>query len=325
MTFLLLVGVLSGCGDSTEGGATESTGANKDNTLKVLTLGHSLAVDSGHMLAMVAHAEGRDGLKVGTLYYSGCPLGKHVEYLTKNSPEYILYLSSTENPDEAPQAMESVTMQDALVLDEWDVIVMQGGVFEVGKDPTYQANSIQTIQKYVNENKLNPDAVFAWHMFWVPPLDNSLRDMYPDPQNNTYYTNYKDFQDDRSVLYDAVTGCVEKHILSDDTFSFMIPSGTAMENALSSYLEEKDLYRDYAHASDLGRVIAAYTWYCRLYDVDALDEIKLDVIPKKLFKSTKLTEDRVLTDSEKQIILESVNNALKEPLKMTPSAYTTAP
>ena len=113
--------------------------------------------------------------------------------------------------------------------------------------------------------------------------------------------------------------------MTDPTFTGLIPSGTAIENALSSYLEEKDLHRDYAHASDFGRVIASYTWFCVLTGVEELKEIKLDAIPKNFFKSIQASEDRVLTEAEKALILESVNNALKNPLQMTQSQYTEAP
>ena len=122
-----------------------------------------------------------------------------------------------------------------------------------------------------------------------------------------------------------ITKCVNDHIVPDETFQYLIPSATAFENALSSYLEEKDLHRDYAHASDLGRVIASYTWFCTLTGVEQLEQIKLDTIPKNFFKSTVAAEDRVLTDVEKAIILESVNNALANPLQMTQSQYTEDP
>ena len=59
--------------------------------------------------------------------------------------------------------------------------------------------------------------------------------------------------------------------------------------------------------------------------VDQLDEVKLDAIPVAFFKSTKGTQDRVLTDGEKAIILEAVNNALANPWNMTQSQYTVAP
>ena len=41
--------------------------------LKVLTLGHSLAVDSCHFLALIAATEGDSGLSVATLYYPAVP------------------------------------------------------------------------------------------------------------------------------------------------------------------------------------------------------------------------------------------------------------
>jgi len=202
---------------------------------------------------------------------------------------------------------------------------MQGGVFEIAYDDKYQDGNIQFIQNYVDSIKTNPDAIYAWHMPWACPTDNELRDKYPYSPNS-YYTSYEAFNDDRSTMYQAITGAVGRNIVTDDSFIYLIPSGTAIENALSSYLVEKDLHRDYVHVSDLGRVISSYTWYCTLAGIDHLDEIQLDAIPKAFLKSTSdKTQDRVLTDAEKAIILESVNNALANPLQMTQSQYTVAP
>lgn len=263
-------------------------------------------------------------MKVATLYYSGCPLYRHVEFMTANAAEYKLYISSTETPNNPPEIMENVTMQDALRFDYWDIIVMQGGVFEIADDSKYKDSNIQRIQEYVNQHKMNPNAIFAWNMAWAPPVDNSLRDQYPY-ENNSYYTSYIPYGDNRSNLYNAITKCVNDNILTDETFAFMIPSGTAMENALSSYMEETDLHRDYVHATDLARVMVSYVWFCRLTGVEKLEEIKLDAIPVQFFNSTQSLEDRVLTDAEKQLILESVNNALANPLQVTQSQYTEAP
>ena len=293
--------------------------------LKVLVLGHSLAVDTGHMLSMIAAAEGYESLKLGTLYYSGCELWRHVQYLQADSPEYRLYVSSTDEPNVPPTTMDSVTMKQAIKFDYWDIIVMQGGAFEIGQDEAFKNGNIQIVQDYVNEHKLNPTAIFAWHMAWALPTNNTLRDKYPY-ENNPYYGTYqKLFNEDRATMYNAVTSCVRDNIMTDDTFEFMIPCGTAMENALSSYWEETDIHRDYAHATDLARVMTSYVWYCRLTGIDQLEEIKLDAIPKKFFKSMTAAEDYVLTEMDKNIILESVNNALANPLKMTQSQYTVAP
>ena len=294
--------------------------------LKVLVLGHSLAVDTGHMLALVANAEGYESLKLGTLYYSGCELWRHVQYLTNDSREYRLYVSSTDTPKQVPEVIEDVTMLEAIRFEYWDIIVMQGGAFEIAQPDQMSNGNIQIIQDYVNKNKLNPAATFAWHMAWALPVNNDLRNMYPYPENNPYFSKYKKlFNEDRDAMYNAIVGCVKDTILTDETFKFVIPCGTAMENALSSYWEETDIHRDYGHASDVARVMTSYVWYCRLAGIDKLEEIKLDVIPKNFFKSTDLPTDRALTDAEKAIIIESVNNALANPLHMTQSQYTEAP
>ncbi|MBR4864515.1 MAG: DUF4886 domain-containing protein [Oscillospiraceae bacterium] len=294
--------------------------------LKVLTLGHSLAVDSGHMLNLVADAEGYDQpMEIATLYYSGCPLYKHVNYIKNNSAVYDLYVSSTTTPGKAPVITKSVTMEYGVKYMDWDIIIMQGGVFEIAYDDKYQDGNIQFIQNYVDSIKTNPNAIYAWHMAWACPTDNELRDKYPYSPNS-YYTSYEAFNDDRTTMYNAITGAVSRNIVTDDSFLYLIPSGTAIENALSSYLVEKDLHRDYVHVSDLGRVIASYTWYCTLAGIDHLEEIQLDAIPKAFLKSTSdKTQDRVLTEAEKAIVLESVNNALANPLQMTQSQYTVAP
>lgn len=327
LAFALLLPVLSGCGntsnapETTQAAPTEP--AEEAKVLKILTLGHSLTVDTCHMLNLVANAEGYEHMLIGTLYYSGCPLNKHVEFLTKDEPAYNLYLSSTERPSMTPEVTDGVTMKYALTFEYWDIILMQAGVFEVAKSETYTNGDIQTIQNYVNEHKLNPLAKFAWHMPWVFPVD---RDLQLTKDNDSYHKQYEAYGQDRSKLFAAMTKCVGDHIMTDDTFAFMIPTGTAIENALSSYMVEKDLHRDYAHATDFGRLIASYTYYCRLVGIEQLEEIKLDTVPKVFFRSTPSSNpDWVLTDHEKDLILESVNNALKNPLQVTQSQYTEAP
>ena len=327
---MLLLGTMGACGSTqqTETTEDESTSAQEVPTkgfLKVLTLGHSLTVDSCHMLALVAKAEGYEGLHVGTLYDSGTPLSRHVDYLQRDAKGYSLYYSNTEDVSGPPLVMDEVTMREALRYQAWDLIVMQGGTFDLAAKTTFMDGNIQIIQKYVNEHKLNPNAVFAWHMPWAFATEQSLQNTFPRPDNNPYPKGYAAFGNDRLKLYEAIAKNVKEYILTDDTFQFLIPTGTAIENAMSSYLTEFDLIRDYAHATDYGRLIAAYTWYCRLAGIEQLEDIQLTTIPKRFFKSTVGTEDRVLTDMEKAILIESVNNALKTQLEVTQSQYTEAP
>jgi hypothetical protein len=321
----MLLPIFAGCAKEEKPEETKTAPAEppeEAKVLKVLTLGHSLTVDACHMLNMVAHAEGYESMLIGTLYYSGCPLYKHVEFLTKDEPAYNLYLSSTDKATAIPEITDGVTMKYALTFDNWDIIVMQAGGFEITESETYTNGNIQTIREYVNKYKADW-AIFAWHMPWAFPVDTDLQQTQ---SSGTVHQNYEKYGQDRSKFYGAMTKCVSDHIMTDETFDFLIPSGTAIENALSSYLTEKDLHRDYGHASDFGRLIAAYTWYCKLAGIDQLEEIKLEKVPRQFFKSIPAgTPDWVLTDHEKEMILESVNNALKEPLQMTQSKFTEKP
>lgn len=327
LVLAMVLPVLAACGKTEETPETTKPAATEPEeeakVLKILTLGHSLTVDACHMLNLVAAAEGMENLVIGTLYYSGCPLNKHVEFSSGNQAVYNLYLSSSATPNSIPDIQKEVTMEYALSYDYWDIIIMQAGVFEVARSATYTNGDIQTIQEYVNKHKLADWAIFAWHMPWVFPVDRDLQKM---KDNDSYHKNYEEFDHDRSKLYNAMTKCVGDHILTDETFQFLIPSGTAIENALSSYMTEKDLHRDYAHATDYGRLIASYVWYCKLAGIEKLDAVKLDKVPKQFFKSIPAgSPDWVLTDHEKELLIESVNNALKNPLQMTQSKFTEKP
>ena len=293
---------------------------NAKRPFKILTLGHSLAVDSCHMLNLVAATEGfgRE-LIIGTLYYSGCRLSRHVEFLTENKDAYNLYLSSSATPEQPPLILKKVTMEYALKYDAWDMIIMQGGVFEMARDDTFADDRIETVINYVNANKTNPEAVFAWHMPWATPIDHELRDKYPYTPNS-YYTSYEAFGDDRLKLFGIFCENARKHILTNPIFVRYIPTGAAFQNALTSIFTEKDLHRDYAHATDLGRLMAAYTWYGVLAGVKAFDRIKVDAIPMAFLRSTAdKTQDRPLTEQEKLAMVEAVNNALSNPLAVTRS------
>ena len=335
LSVITLMCVFNACGTDVPKGSESTASAAptepeaEAKVLKVLTLGHSLAVDSCHMINLIAATEGTgqyDEIVIGTLYYSGCKLSQHVQFLRADSPEYHLYLSSTKTPGQPPKIMENVTMYNAIKHDYWDIIVMQGGGGGENTDPSKNITTdIRTIQSYVNEHKLNPLATFAWHMSWSLPADEALLDMYPYSPNAHKETMRK-FGFSRENYYNALIQVIETTIITDETFRLLIPSGTAMQNAWSSYMEDKDIHRDYGHANDVGRAMTAYVWYCKLLGIEHLDELKLDAIPKAFLKSTAdKTQDRVLTEMEKAVMLESINNALADPLRMTQSQYTEAP
>lgn len=325
LSILLVLSVFSACGGEagtpTEPQVTEDPEEAK--VLRVLTLGNSSSSDACHMLNLIAGVEGFDGeLYVGILYYSGCALTQHVTFAKENSRQYTLYTASSLTPDVPRQGVEGVTMKEAVTYADWDIIFLQASGFE--KESSFTDGSIQFLQDYVNQNKTNPTAVFGWHQPGVGSTDLDLIATYPYSPN-PYETEYAKYDYDRNRIFAERMGRVEQYILPDESFIHFIPSGTAAENAITSYLGQQGMKRDYGHLSDLGRVIAAYVWYCKLTNTTQLEQIKLDAIPVAFFKTSTGNQPRVLTQAEKDIILESVNNALANPYEITQSQYTRAP
>ena len=73
------------------------------------------------------------------------------------------------------------------------------------------------------------------------------------------------------------------------------------------------LTEDGYHMNELGRVITSYTWLATFLN-EPLTEINI----------TNVTDTLILTEQDKAMILESVNNAIKNPFAVTQSQYTTA-
>ena len=65
---------------------------------------------------------------------------------------------------------------------------------------------------------------------------------------------------DRSFMLTERTSRVERYIMSDPSYVYVITTCTAVENAITSYLGQKGIKRDYTHLTDVGRLIASYVW-----------------------------------------------------------------
>ena len=83
--------------------------------------------------------------------------------------------------------------------------------------------------------------------------------------------------------------------------------GTAIQNARSSYVGDT-LTRDGYHLSPLGRYMTGYMWFSILTGED-LTELDLTAVDGKL----------TLTDRDKAMVIECVNNALTNPTEVTPA------
>lgn len=311
----------------------ELSGAPGTKELKILTIGNSLSVDATRMLAYIAQQEGSEGIKIGTLYHANCSLQEHADFLVNDKAEYWYYESGFDAETAAtlaegslvPKETKSYIGKDAIVAQDWDIIIMQHAVFQSGDPDTYD-DSIETIIRYVNANKTNPNAVFAWNMTWMGPVDKDLlaTSATSSPGFEGAYQRYTKATLDReaqTMMYEKIVSAVQSKITNSGAFVYLLPSATMMQNALNA-TSDKVMYRDYIHGSDYGRLMNGYLWYSILTG-KTIESPAVTKIPGALrYASADRASDLSLTQRQIDILVEAVNNAIASPFTATDSQYS---
>jgi len=313
-------------------------------SLKVLTIGNSLSVDAGHMLGYIAKIEGVQSIRIGTLYYGGCTQQQHANFLTNNTPEYRWYdtnisdLQNTADADTVPEVSmkkaDQITMYEGIVMDDWDIIVTQQGVWQAGQPETHEED-LATVLAYVRKHATNPNAILLWNMNWAPPVEEDMlakanNGIPPDAsgfessyKTMTGFDVVKNNKDAQNKMFELIRNAVQTKILTNPEFIDVIPAATAQQNALWSGMTDQDMYRDYIHASDLSRYIYSYLWFCKLTGME-FEGVKSTSVPlavryiKKddISEIPPATEDLDLTQDNNyllNIVNHSIASALADP------------
>lgn len=343
LVLVLCCGVFSACGETKKTETKqEETIVEDDGVLKILMIGHSLGNDSTYLLPEVFKNENAGPLVMGVIYHSGCRLGQHLEYSSQNAAQYAYYEYDTQvdnqwrradcNGGYAPfiagtgtdQFIEdgsiAQTMEFGITRHDWDIIVTQAGVFEAAatKDSAYNVNiaeDLNALLEYVLSKDIEPASKpkIGWNITWTCPSDEMMNDTY----KNHLYNNFANADE----MYEAIVKTAKDVVAPAYDFEYIFPSGTALQNARSSALEPKDLYRDTIHANDYGRLIVAYTWYCTLTgkDINSCQFGAINSISLVNNLMVSMGQNFEMTEQQKTILIESVTNALASPFAMTQS------
>lgn len=311
-------------------------------TLKILMIGHSLGNDATYLVPEVFKAHSDTHLIMGVLYHSGCRLHQHVTYMEKDAAQYAYYeydtaadtqwrradcdgayhpfFSGMGNDIYIEDGSIAQTMRYAITRQDWDIVVMQAGVFEAankndGVCSVQIPQDIAKIQGYVLRNLIDQtkQPTFLWNMTWSTPMD-------PELLNASYTSCLQKLCDgDSAKMYAEICDTLRNVVKPTCAFADIMPSGTAMQNA-KQVLTDKELYRDTIHASDFTRLMTAYIWYCKLTGAD-LAQLPIISIPSVLrgnAAARKTGEDDTLTSEQVQILKTCAMNAMKHPYGVTP-------
>ncbi len=327
-----------------------------DGSLNILLIGSSHGLDSTRILYEVFQAEGlpkgTENLTIANLYYSGCTMQQHADFLTNNKAVYEYHKVSTESNGKWTR-QKGATGLTAMQDKQWDIVILQQANRWSGIPEKYNANQLSAVMNFVKANQaVTPE--FAWNMLWACPDDYEMflnddaryaihyitKDVNDTVDFRTYNETY--FSDNsgvyqQEILYTKITENVNSYRDYIDTDK-VCPAGTAIlkaqkllqEEGLTDQQAQLRVYRDYTHLSHYGRLIAAYTWYGTLMgktEFKAEDIIR--VIPKHLnnneyddHNSTYNTSNSyptlknnvyTFTDQDVEVLVEAVNWALVHP------------
>ena len=259
------------------------------DSLKILSIGNSFSDDTQAYLYQIAESYGFEEIVIANLYIGGCILQKHSQNADNNTPAYAYrknisgeFVTSTEE-----------TMLNGILDEDWDVITMQTDSSLAGIASTFHPY-LGNLKNYVNTHKTNPDATLAWHFTWAYP------------QNSTH-AGFANYNKDQMTMYNAIKSVVQSEIVGDTDFSIIIPTGTAVQNARTSFVGD-NLTRDEHHLGiPFGRYVGGLTYFAALTGC-SIDDI--EYAPEGV------------TAAQISVAKESVNNAMTTPFEVTNSVYT---
>jgi hypothetical protein len=287
--YLLLILTVSGFSvfATSSGGAItkkKSWKVNKDSIIRILAIGNSFSDDAvEHYLYGLAKAGGYKVI-IGNLYIGGASLDLHVKNVQEDKEVY-----SYRKIDVAGKKVitPKKSISYALADEKWDYISLQQASGKSGLFETY-VEPLPVLYKYVKERATNPNVKYVWHQTWAYA------------QNSTH-KSFSDYDSDQMTMYKSIMEASAR-VNQLAKFDLLIPSGTAIQNARTSFLGD-NLTRDGYHLNlYIGRYVASCTWYEALFGESVVGNT---FIPAKV------------SEYEAQMGQHAAHAAIKKPFKVT--------
>ena len=240
---------------------------------KVLAITNSFGVDANRYLYGIARSAG-ESIKIVTLFIGGCSLYRHYRCMLSEDKAYELHVDGINTGFK-------VSLKEALLSDEWDVVTYQQVSGLSGDYDTYQP-FLTELDAYVR--KFAPKAKRYIHAIWAWSDECIVR------RGARYSSTKEMYAADRAAYAKAAED------ISADGF---IPSLQAMEKLYDKVGERA--HRDGYHANfGYARYMLGLVWFMTLYgrrDIEGVCYSDFDV---------------PVTDEEKRIAEECAVAAVLE-------------
>lgn len=263
------------------------------SSFKVLFIGNSFSDDTIEYAYSIAKDIGMEDILIGNLYYGGCTIEEHLSFSNDHNPHYNFRLARSEKIIHSAEGDTPDTfIEEGASYTDWGYIIFQQGSRDSGIP--YKYDNLPILIDYVKKLVRNPDVIFGFNMTWA----------YASNSKNGGFNSYSCNQE---IMYKGILESIKTKVLSNKDIKFVIPNGTAIQNARTSFIGDNLTRDETDHLSfGLGRYIAGLTFIATLTRVD-VDKIK--------FAPAGLSEKKIL------LAKESAKNAINNPFEVTRSRY----
>lgn len=249
----------------------------QQKTVRILAIGNSFSQDAVEQyLHELAEAEGISTI-IGNMFIGGCSLERHVKNARDNAPAYAYRKIGTDGKkrEKGKMSLEAVLADEA-----WDYVSLQQASPFSGMYETYEA-SLPELIEYVKA-RLPKKTKLMLHQTWAYA-------------STSKHSGFKNYNCNQLTMYQAIADAVKKAAKANK-IKIVIPSGTAIQNARTSFIGDH-LNRDGYHLDvKIGRYTAACTWFERIfkhnvvgnpYAPEGLDEARKTVAQKAAHAAVK--------------------------------------
>ena len=249
----------------------------QQKTVRILAIGNSFSQDAVEQyLHELAEAEGISTI-IGNMFIGGCSLERHVKNARDNAPAYAYRKIGT---DGKKREKGKMSLETVLADEDWDYVSLQQASPFSGMYETYEA-SLPELIEYVKA-RLPKKTKLMLHQTWAYA-------------STSRHSGFKNYNCNQLTMYQAIADAVKKAAKANK-IKIVIPSGTAIQNARTSFIGDH-LNRDGYHLDvKIGRYTAACTWFERIfkhnvvgnpYAPEGLDEARKAVAQKAAHAAVK--------------------------------------
>lgn len=262
-------------------------GATARKPVKILAIGNSFSEDAVEQnLHELADAEGIQTV-IADVLIGGCSLERHVKNARDNAP---IYAYRKIGVDGKKVGTEKMTLEKALADEDWDYVSLQQSSPFSGQYGTYEASLPQLVE-YIKA-RLPKKTKLMLHQTWAYAA-------------NSTHGGFKNYNRDQLTMYHDIVDAVKK-ASKLSRIKIIIPTGTAIQNARTSFVGDH-MNRD-GHHLDLmiGRYTAACTWFERIF--------KRSVVGNTF-------APKGMNDAQRKVAQMAAHKAVVQPYKITDLSY----